>query len=1037
MAKMIDPIPEYQGEADTWESLSNNLPKQYVVYNTRSVNTWEFDFCVLAPSQGLFILEVKGWTPDFILNVLNGSQILLNEKDNAEIVGSPRDQARGYCFDLVKVFKKSYGFNPLVMDMVCYPYISRDEFFQKRLDVVSSETETLFKEDLQDKTALLNKLNARFAIADTIKHDLLDEKLYARIRHYFEPTYDLKQDLPILNPGYSRVRIIPDDLSDDQADAIVDEYFTGIKELVFTGSKQVLISLVDRIETGYSDRNIHSEKGTIVFGRQETQKQYDEHFSTFNFDVFYVMDLKTFSTHEIVIEEGKTTEEEARILQSIAETTEFNYQQFLIEHADAEKNIRVSAGAGTGKTYSMVSRVAYLCNRAIDPVVNISDDILMITFTNDAADNMKVRLKKMFMNYFLLTSNQKYLRYIEDTSQMQVSTIHKFAITILRKTCFYLGLGKDFRVRSETYERTRIYREVLNDYLSRKIASDPTFQTRLPVPTYDLLDSLLGFSEQLYNKSIDIKSLSAEDYGGVDVQFSYFEELIKEVIIPAEELYFSFLIESNSVDLKQCMILLDHQVKNHIIRKQDFGFKYVFIDEFQDTDDSQIESVQGLYHLLEGNCKLFVVGDLKQSIYRFRGATLSAFDKVQADLHEWEEYELNTNYRSDSRMLHQFDWVFTGMGEAGYLPYNRNKDSLVSHIQKEYSSEELFKCVPVDSSDKKQFYDDVFSELSRQIDMLAKLSKQKKLSAEEKTIAILVRKNREAAQIVSQGKARGFHVITSEGGDLYRQQSTQDLFKLVQALSLPTDVNSLLSLLKSNYVNIKLDYIALAGLNEEEKLTAIKGILDEYFQIIMKKDWNGIIASFQSEPVLIVLREIYEAAQPWKKYSRDDTSRIHYMQNYECMLENIIQQHAGEYLTLNMVFKTLEINITTYQDKESRDISHDNDEIRVVCMTVHKSKGLEYGTVMLPYTAEQINKFKSGSITTSLDHGKLGYSVALGKVQIQNGYFNENIETRETAYEESRILYVAMTRAIRNFVWFKDAKNQKPVCWGGLLEVEV
>lgn len=91
-----------------------------------------------------------------------------------------------------------------------------------------------------------------------------------------------------------------------------------------------------------------------------------------------------------------------------------------LEHAPSSSNIMVAAGAGTGKTYSMVSRVAYLCNRTADAVVDIVSDIAMITFTKDAAENMNRRLKRMFMNYFVLTSNEKYMHLVEDMSQIRL-----------------------------------------------------------------------------------------------------------------------------------------------------------------------------------------------------------------------------------------------------------------------------------------------------------------------------------------------------------------------------------------------------------------------------------------------------------------------------------------------------------------------------------------------------------------------------------------------------------------------------------------
>lgn len=84
----------------------------------------------------------------------------------------------------------------------------------------------------------------------------------------------------------------------------------------------------------------------------------------------------------------------------LAEMTPFNFQQFEIEHAPSSSNIMIAAGAGTGKTYSMVSRVAYLCNRTADAVVDIVSDIAMITFTKDAAENMNQQIETYVYELF-------------------------------------------------------------------------------------------------------------------------------------------------------------------------------------------------------------------------------------------------------------------------------------------------------------------------------------------------------------------------------------------------------------------------------------------------------------------------------------------------------------------------------------------------------------------------------------------------------------------------------------------------------------
>lgn len=88
--------------------------------------------------------------------------------------------------------------------------------------------------------------------------------------------------------------------------------------------------------------------------------------------------------------------------------------------------------------------------------------------------------------------------------------------------------------------------------------------------------------------------------------------------------------------------------------------------------------------------KFFIVGDLKQSIYRFRGATMDAFNKMGCDRNEWKEYTLNINYRTDMRLLERFSKLFIYMGERELIPYNGEKDQLVGVVSNQLiSSDEL------------------------------------------------------------------------------------------------------------------------------------------------------------------------------------------------------------------------------------------------------------------------------------------------------------------------------------------------------------
>ena len=1036
MAKLIDKEPKYEGEIKVWNAFGANLPQNWVVYNTRSVNGREYDFCVMAPEIGLFIVEVKGWSPSSVLTVVDQTTIILEGKENPE--DSPRGQARGYRFDLLKKIQKELGMNPLVMSLVCYPLISKTQYLEKGLNVVSEENETLFEEDLNDTSLLFQKFMDRYNVDKGAKHDKLSTKRFALIRHHFEPNYDLKNDEKILNPGYSRLRIFRNELTTQNVDELVEEYFSGIKEIVFVPSMQSMTLLVDALKVKFQNRNIHLAKGNLSIGRKDNSVETTgQHLGIFNFEIEVVSNISSLVSKDILVEEGECTPDTKEILKKISTISAFNFQQYEIEHAPCDKNILVTAGAGTGKTFSMVSRIAFLCNKTADEVVDIVGDIAMITFTNDAAYNMKVRLKKMLMNYFVLTSNEKYMHLIEDMSQIQISTIHKFAVSLLQRDCMRMGLGYDSQVSSETYNRKELYHYYLNQFLSAKSEENPYFAQQLTLPTYRLEELLIEFCDKLYDRSIDIKKLSSKSFGEPTSILPYFNELVDEVIIKAEKDYAASLKSSNLIGLRECMIQINDLVKNQKLMKQGHEYKYVFVDEFQDTDDVQIETITGLQHLFGQQCNLFIVGDLKQSIYRFRGATLSAFEKaVDVDGREtWEFYSLNRNYRTDRRVLDQFHCVFTQMGLQNLLPYDEENDRLASQITKEHSEDQLVRKIETHFKDKEVFYQDFFEEISNQVSELNELSQHEKLSKEEKTIAILVRYNWQTRDIVKEAEKKGISIKVTEGGALYRLPSTRDLYKLVMAITHPRNELYLTNLIMSNYVSLPLKMIGIAGKYREEKKNEMIRLLDEYFMLCMGKTWSQLITDFESRPVLVVLRDIYEAVKPWTHFKEKDDQTT-YRQNYECLIEKITSKYVREYLTINKALEFLKINVTTYQEEASRSTANTSEDIQVICTTIHKSKGLEYGTVIIPFTNEDISNINVGGLNVNYINGKVSYGLAIKNVGTEhNNDFDEGMEIKEKLQEESRVLYVALTRAIRNFVWIKDLDSDVEDCWANYMEV--
>ena len=241
------------------------------------------------------------------------------------------------------------------------------------------------------------------------------------------------------------------------------------------------------------------------------------------------------------------------------------------------------------------------------------------------------------MNCYILTKNKKVLHEIEAVDLMQISTIHKFAKAVLQSNAMEYGLGADFAISSSEYAKEQIYEKYLNDFLVEKQKEDANFAQQLRMPVHKFRKLLMHFSQQLYNKSYGIKELKAENLGTFE-EWPFFNDVIMKVMIPAEKEYEEQIFSKNKIDLKESMLLLNDAVNGAFKEKCGLKYKYLFIDEFQDTDDVQIDSFLKLQNVIK-DTKLFVVGDLKQSIYRFRGATISAFDLIRTDKEKWEEFK--------------------------------------------------------------------------------------------------------------------------------------------------------------------------------------------------------------------------------------------------------------------------------------------------------------------------------------------------------------------------------------------------------------
>ena len=803
MAVVVDVKSSYKGEQKVRNAIEEFFTDDVVVYNNREVNGREYDICLLVKDVCVFIVEVKGWL---------ANKIKVHGVDEIEVEGyeewqtSPKKQAKSYCIQYFSKIKKQFGSSPLVIDLVAYPFITKEEYYSSRLDIISEEQFTIFEDDLQDQNSLKRKFQAAFDEKKGIPHAELDTEFLSRIRRFEEPSFD-DSSAEEFNQVYSELSIFPNIIDEERIKKIITAYFKGIKQILFVSQESTFDAFLRELDSVYKKENIEpGDKIKVGYKKGVDFKRVNDLYRTFNFEIYLIEGLGAQCGENITIEEGKVSDNTG-LLSWIANHSNFNFQQYCVEHASPEKNTLVEAGAGTGKTYSMVSRVAYLCNKRRNNISCIEDELAMVTFTNDAAINMKKRLKQMFVNYFVLTGYERYLKYVEDIDRANISTIHKFAINILRGESLYTGLGTNFKISSNEYERGKAYDLFLSEFLEKKEEENTNFSNELPIPVYDLKKKLMNIADRLFDKSINLETIKSSEMGTVvENNIPFLNDLLLEVMFPAEAIYTETMRNSNDIDLRECLIELEKILSNGCEKLEDLKIRYLFIDEFQDTDDVQIEVFQKLQKSINTKCRLFVVGDLKQSIYRFRGAKLNAFQKLQNGKKvDWCHYRLNRNYRTDGRLLELFDSVFSGMGAEGILPYKPGEDQLLSDVLTDRNENDLFTELPCHGKDNDKILDLLNDTILEEKSKIEEMCKEKELSKEERTIAILVRSNWQVDNIVSAASKKDINIEISTGGDLFQLPSTLDLYKLVLALSHNTNTVYLINFIESNYINLNFD----------------------------------------------------------------------------------------------------------------------------------------------------------------------------------------------------------------------------------------
>lgn len=269
----------------------------------------------------------------------------------------------------------------------------------------------------------------------------------------------------------------------------------------------------------------------------------------------------------------------------------------------------ILAGAGSGKTRVLVYKVLYLIlNKKIRP-----ENILMVTFTNKAAGEMLERIKK------ILNKNELPL-----SSTPVIGTFHSLCARILRRDGIAIGVPHNFLIY-DTQDQLDTVKTVMKDLdLSIK-----NFRPR----------SVLEIISQAKNQMIDPISYTSIAHG-------FFQETVARIY----PIYQEAMFRTHALDFDDLLLLTIKLFKKEprILSKYQDLFKYILVDEYQDTNQAQYEITKLLGEKTRNIC---IVGDFSQSIYSFRGADFRNLEKFKQEFPESNTFPLSQNYRSTQKIL--------------------------------------------------------------------------------------------------------------------------------------------------------------------------------------------------------------------------------------------------------------------------------------------------------------------------------------------------------------------------------------------------
>ncbi len=634
----------------------------------------------------------------------------------------------------------------------------------------------------------------------------------------------------------------------------------------------------------------------------------------------------------------------------------------------------IIAGAGTGKTTVVTHRIAYLLEKKKAK----PEEILGLTFTDKAAQEMLIRVDGLLS---------------EGYADLWISTFHSFCDRVLRQEGLNIGLATDFKLLDETQSWLLLRRNL----------------EKLKLRYYQPLGSPTKFLRALithFNRCKD-QMISPEDY--LDFAQKTKDKTERERLLEiarAFQEYQKLLLDSGFLDfgdlINYCLRLFKERPK--VLSKYRKLFKYILVDEFQDTNRAQYELVKLLAG--HGNNNLCVCGDDFQAIYRWRGASWGNLIQFKKDFPRAKEISLTENYRSRQNILdlaYKFiklgdfsrpDWLTkiskklkaakTGAGEIKHLHFKTNEEEVSGVIVK-----------------------------------IAEILKKDK-TATLGDFAVLVRANNQAASFARAFERAGvpFQFLALKG--LYSKPIILDIISYLKFLDNHHESSAAYRILNLPFLGISQEDIATITLSAARKAKSIFETLGELSLINVSEKTRQSVAKIMvlsakhakmaseknvSEIVLAFLEDFGYLAYLVKKERKGDLDLIsQFCERIKAFEES--RPDAG----LRPFMEELSLELESGEEgKLEFDIEQGPDVVKI--MTVHGAKGLEFNYVFLVNLVDK--RFPSIERPDPIE-----IPAKLMKDILPKGDYH--------LQEERRLFYVALTRA-KSGLFLTSAEDYGPV----------